>query len=249
MGIIYLIINSVNDKKYIGQTTLPLSTRWRLHVSAAKNKPTSYFHSAIRKHGADVFSLRELAQADSAEELNTLERQYIEEYGARRTGYNLAAGGQNINHAKMSEAAKRKVNATKGRKWVFKGGEKARILSHEIEAYLSSGWHLGQGSRRSISIEARQKISQSTKGRKLTDEHRQNIAIGLLGHKCSDATRNRISSAWTMSRKTAMKLRTTKRNEALRGARWITKNGASKQILAGNVQVYLEQGWQLGRIL
>ena len=100
MGSIYLVTNNANGKQYVGQTTLSLATRWRLHVSAAK-KPTSYFHNAIRKYGALSFSYRELAQATTADDLNTLEKRYIEELKTRQTGYNLAAGGQNINHQKM----------------------------------------------------------------------------------------------------------------------------------------------------
>src|SRR5208337_2022946 len=138
MGIVYLITNNVNGKLYIGQTTLPLAARWKLHVSAARRRVrgSPYLEAAIRKHGVRAFSFRELTQANSQEELNVLERRYIEECGTRSTGYNLAAGGQNINHAKQSDSARLRANPTRGRKWIYKDGQKARVLQSEVEAYL-----------------------------------------------------------------------------------------------------------------
>jgi group I intron endonuclease len=117
MGIVYVATHITNGKAYIGQTTLPLQTRWRLHISAAKNGSKSYFHSALRKYGPESFSLQELAHGGSQEELNALETHYIQQYETRLRGYNLAAGGQSINHKKMADAKRgRKLSETHRRK-------------------------------------------------------------------------------------------------------------------------------------
>lgn len=65
---IYAIVNSVNSKRYIGATTLPLNRRWSLHKSAARIWGTSStphkseLSSAIWSYGAKVFSVKFLEQ-------------------------------------------------------------------------------------------------------------------------------------------------------------------------------------------
>lgn len=61
---IYAIINSLNSKRYIGATTLPLGRRWSLHKSAARIWGTSStphkseLSSAIWSYGAKAFSVK-----------------------------------------------------------------------------------------------------------------------------------------------------------------------------------------------
>lgn len=65
---IYAIINSLNSKRYIGATTLPLGKRWSLHKSAARIWGTSStphkseLSSAIWSYGAKAFSVKFLEQ-------------------------------------------------------------------------------------------------------------------------------------------------------------------------------------------
>ena len=67
---IYAIINSLNSKRYIGATTLPLGKRWSLHKSAAKwcgaqsftPKSQSELTSAILSCGIAAFSVKFLEQ-------------------------------------------------------------------------------------------------------------------------------------------------------------------------------------------
>lgn len=63
---IYAIINSLNAKRYIGATTLPLGKRWSLHKSVAKwcgtrsftPKSQSELTSAILSCGVAAFSVK-----------------------------------------------------------------------------------------------------------------------------------------------------------------------------------------------
>lgn len=96
MGYIYLVTNLVNDKKYIGQTTLTAQERWNTHISAALNHYDDfYFHRAIVKYGIENFKLTILEQCPDCE-LDTREQYYIEKYETfyiYNKGYNLTRGG------------------------------------------------------------------------------------------------------------------------------------------------------------
>lgn len=88
-GIIYKITNKVNGKSYIGQTRYTLEFRWRQHLH---KKDNTYFHNAIRKYGAENFSLEVLEECPYFN-LNEREIFYIAKYDSFNSGYNLTIGG------------------------------------------------------------------------------------------------------------------------------------------------------------
>lgn len=88
-GIIYKVTNKVNGKSYIGQTRYTLEFRWRQHLH---KKDNTYFHNALRKYGADNFSLEVLEECD-VDKLNSREIYYIAKYNTFEEGYNLTLGG------------------------------------------------------------------------------------------------------------------------------------------------------------
>ena len=110
-GIIYIIKNTINDKKYIGQTLSHRKNhnryrpfgcigRFKDHISEAlcntKTKQCSYLNQAIRKYGKDVFTV-ELIEKCLIEELNEREIYYISYYQSLYpNGYNLTIGGKNM---------------------------------------------------------------------------------------------------------------------------------------------------------
>lgn len=94
-GIIYCAINTINGKRYIGQTIRDLDKRKSEHISQANNGSKFAFHLAINKYGSDVFDWSIIDVADNQEELDEKELYWIEFYDCYRTGgYNMAVGGQ-----------------------------------------------------------------------------------------------------------------------------------------------------------
>ena len=91
--VIYKITNKVNGKIYIGQTRRDLDTRIRGHINSANCGSLLYFHCAIRKYGWENFDAVVIDTANSIDELNRLERYYIQYYHSDVDGYNLASGG------------------------------------------------------------------------------------------------------------------------------------------------------------
>lgn len=98
-GIIYLITNKVNDKKYIGQTTTSLKNRWLEHIYDAKTKRTNMpIHHAMNKYGVHNFIIEKIDSAKTREELNQKEEYYIKQYDTlvkHKNGYNVELGGNN----------------------------------------------------------------------------------------------------------------------------------------------------------
>lgn len=89
-GIIYLITNKIDDKKYVGQTTRNINIRFAEHCRA-----DSLIGRAIQKYGLPNFSIEIVAECTSQDELDEKERLYIEKFNCKHpNGYNTAGGGQ-----------------------------------------------------------------------------------------------------------------------------------------------------------
>ncbi|RKR92679.1 group I intron endonuclease [Micromonospora pisi] len=93
-GRIYVIINKLTGKEYVGQTTFTLERRWRGHVHAMSNRRrTQPITAALRKYGVESFVMRELAQCDSQEALDAAEKAWaVCQNTFAPHGYNLRAG-------------------------------------------------------------------------------------------------------------------------------------------------------------
>jgi len=70
-GKIYKIVNTVNEKIYIGSTVTALYRRMKDHRQQAKTR-TSKFYSAMRRHGVENFKI-ELIKDYPCETLKQLE--------------------------------------------------------------------------------------------------------------------------------------------------------------------------------
>ena len=92
-GVVYLIVNKVNGKMYVGQTTQLLEERFKEHAHCKK----TVIGRAIRKYGKENFCCEALKYCESKEDLDAWEKFFI---AALRTklpiGYNLTDGGGGI---------------------------------------------------------------------------------------------------------------------------------------------------------
>ena len=95
-GVIYLISNKINNKKYIGQTTRGFNDRYNEYKRGA-NCCNPYVLKAIGKYGFDNFEFKIIDTAQTIEELSYKEIRYIFEYNTtdRNLGYNIEFGGKN----------------------------------------------------------------------------------------------------------------------------------------------------------
>lgn len=95
--VIYKITNLINGKLYIGQTTRSIQTRFNGHMSDMRKNKTTPICNALRLYGKDNFQIEVIAMASTKEELNRLERFYIQEFNSLKpSGYNIEIGGSNV---------------------------------------------------------------------------------------------------------------------------------------------------------
>ena len=105
-GIIYLITNTVNDKKYVGQTRRQLNKRWLHHITESRSFSDRPLYRAINKYGIDNFKIRILEEC-STNLLDERETYWIDFLETYRYGYNATTGGE---HPEHSEETKDKIS-------------------------------------------------------------------------------------------------------------------------------------------
>jgi len=110
-GIIYMIRNKVNDKKYIGQTTQTLKERciWSEDSLNGKYYYNLHLCNSIKKYGIKKFDRKVLDIGFNQEELDRKEEFYIQKYNTmdQDLGYNLKHGGS---RGKLSRNSKKKLS-------------------------------------------------------------------------------------------------------------------------------------------
>ena len=164
----YVITNTINGKQYVGITRQSVAMRWKWHVSSARTDRQHAICRAIRKYGVKAFTIAEVAEGASWDELCETEKTLIFIYATRAPrGYNLTDGGQGGKGVSQSLEARKKISvAVRGRK-----------LSSETKEKISKS-HIGK----TLSKEHKEKLSIAKLGKKLSPrskEHAAKISEGL----------------------------------------------------------------------
>ena len=116
--IIYILLNQINGKMYVGQTRGTLAERWKDHIHNANNGSRFPIHCAVRKYGPGAFLVCTISEATSAIELDVMEKFFIQKYNSMvPSGYNRTAGGDGFQgaHTKKSRAQMRQSHLGKTR--------------------------------------------------------------------------------------------------------------------------------------
>lgn len=117
--LIYKIVNKINNKVYIGQTTRDIESRWKEHIKCSKDQ-NSPIYSAIRKYGIDNFYISIVCRAFNVEELNQREVACIRLFNAISNGYNCKTGGDGGKHSEQTKLKISKANKGKPGPWLGK---------------------------------------------------------------------------------------------------------------------------------
>lgn len=192
-GCIYLITNTVNGKRYVGQTTQPLAKRWKGHRADMRRGFNYPLHNALRKYGTDAFIVQSVLAVDLPnvlELLNRLEVYYISKYKTLKPGgYNLELGGRN---AAAHPETRAKMSATRL-------GQKRGPMSEAAKTHLRS-LRLGKTGHRHTA-EAKAKMSLAQKGKKRSLEFCQRMSDlkqgnkNCVGRKLSTETKAKIAAS------------------------------------------------------
>lgn len=164
-GAVYCVTNAANGKQYVGQTTLTLVNRWKLHLKSALDCfSMGALHCAIRKYGVEAFAVEQIDAAESQDELNEKEIHHVARLGTYGGGYNLTPGGR---QTEFSEETRQKMSRAATQ----------RIASEKTRQKMSE-------SARNISEETRQKMSIASTGRFPSSEVRRKISLAKIKTHC-----------------------------------------------------------------
>lgn len=103
---LYKIVNSVNDKVYVGMTSRP-KERFKEHFS--KSSSCTKLRRAIDKHGKDQFEMILLCEG-LEDYILDLEVKAINAYDSINNGYNLVLGHPNENGSILSDEMKKNIS-------------------------------------------------------------------------------------------------------------------------------------------
>lgn len=116
IGVIYLIWDLVNGKRYVGQTTKTVKERFNNHAYA-----DTAIGNAIRKYGKKKFRYGVIKSCTSREELNYWEKHFVAVLKSKFPyGYNMTDGGEggipcDETRAKMSASQSGENNPNYGK--------------------------------------------------------------------------------------------------------------------------------------
>lgn len=213
---IYVHVNKVNGKIYIGQTHhLDPTKRWMSRGYGYRN--CTYFWNAIQKYGWDNFEHIVLVEHLSLEMANIIEAELIKKYDSnnRYKGYNIEFGGRNsmlaestkkkISKAhkglKVSDETKRKISkATKGKNNPFYGKKHSKATRQKMkenhwdcsgENHYLYGKHLSEETKQKLR-EANIGENSYWYGKHKTEETKQKISMAITGQKRTDEQKKHI---------------------------------------------------------
>jgi predicted GIY-YIG superfamily endonuclease len=184
------LVTGPSGKRYVGITSGEIAARWQQHVSAAiARRFNSALHAAIRKYGAEAFSVEQIGSAETWKELCALERSAIAERGTfTPNGYNLTLGGDGTpgyiyaNRSPESQAQlSKKIAEANARRTPE---ERARIA----EAIAASK----RGKPRPP--ELIEKLAAQKRGKTHSEEARARMSAGHVGFKHSAESREKMSA-------------------------------------------------------
>ena len=192
---VYVHINKINNKIYIGQTCNDFKRR--CGGNGNNYKHSAHFYNAIKKYGWDNFDHIVLIDGISLDVANIIEEELIKKYNSmnNKLGYNMIAGGNNRkmrqesidkraekNRHPSQETLRKMSLASKGRKHTPEQIEKIRKSNIGKKRSLEARRKMSIA-KKNMSEETRKKISEAGKGRKQSLKQRQLSSIRFTGNK------------------------------------------------------------------
>lgn len=116
IGQIYIIRNCINDKVYIGETTMGYKARFAQHCKQSTRTQRHYkLYKAMNKYGVDKFYVELLEDNVPINKMYEKEIFYIKKYNSFYDGYNSTKGGNG-----------RLINTTIGIKYIINEYQKGK---------------------------------------------------------------------------------------------------------------------------
>ena len=185
--IVYKIVNTINDKVYIGISSKDSKTRFSWHIRDCKRGVRKKLYSAMRELGVENFLIEVLEHCQNKEEIKLKEEYYIKFYNCYENGYNASPKSGGVKHhsletkQKMSAKAQGRIIPEEGKKkrsdalkkfWQTKSEEEMRQFADSIK-----GRNLG----RKMSETFKKNCSERMKGVKLSEDTKAKMSASRKG--------------------------------------------------------------------
>lgn len=195
MFTVYCHINKINNKKYVGITSREVKKRW---LNGKGYQGNHHFNNAIKKYGWDNFEHQIIAENLTKNEAEKMEIELIKEWNLQdpKVGYNLADGGNIIN-----DTIKKKISKTlKGHKVSSETREKISVaLKNRVADPKVINALVAYRKGSPLSKDHKRKISESEKGKVLSEETKQKLRVVAMGNKNMLGKKHSIESRRKMS--------------------------------------------------
>lgn len=182
--IIYKIINSINDRIYVGISSKDIQTRFNWHIRDCKKGAKKKLYSAMRELGVEKFSIELLEECNDKNIIREKEEYYIQLFDAYNNGYNASPKSGGVRQHSL-ESKKKMSEVALGR---FVSVETKYKQSKSMKQYWES-----------LSEERKYELAQKVKGRykglKRSDEFKKQCAERMTGSKRSIETKNKMSQS------------------------------------------------------
>ncbi len=180
---VYLTINIINGKQYIGDhSTNNINDNY-----LGSGRP--YLKNAIKKYGKENFKKEILEFFPSKQKSFDAQEKYIQQYNTLYpNGYNLSPSGGLQCSPGWSEESKKKISLSKKGK---PSNNKGRSLSKEAKEKIKNS-KLGKTHSKEHNINIGKSLKGKNKDKKRSEEFKEKIRIFQKGRKKSEETKQKM---------------------------------------------------------
>ena len=187
---IYQIENTLNNRKYVGQTTKSLKKHFKLHCNCARRGEVRHLYSAMRKYGVENFQISLIEETDN---LNEREKYWIEILDTKKNGYNETDGEEGLKGFNHSSETKKKIKDRYT-------DEVKKEHSKKTKEGMKRWWNdLSEDDKKDYIERCTKKpenyIHHTGHTYTHTEETKKRMSKARIGHVNSEETRKRISQS------------------------------------------------------
>lgn len=193
---IYIIINKVNGKVYVGSTCNAIEKRWSKHIRNMRlGKNTIHLQNAYNKYGEENFEFLVL-QNVNVEDLDyilDIETAWIRYYDSanQNKGYNIQKIGGSNRGIKLSEETKKKISR-KGKEHCWYGRQHSEESKEKMSKSLTGKF---KGSK---NPNCKYKYEDFNEVKKMLNEGKKNIEISIkTGISPTEISKIKLGKHWS----------------------------------------------------